>query len=366
MALRPAAAFLRGSPSLRAAVAACERRSWLSTPRPASAAAAVGSAAAAAAAAGGGCFSVQEGTPGREGFRISFRRADGRLCSPWHHIEPFSQRAAGEPRCRRLEPRADKAESSQLDSSPPPQLPPYRTAAAAAAASRAATAAAAAAAPAPAADEAAATAAGEDFLIRYVAEIECGSAAKNEIMTGKPWNPIEQDRNEDGSPRVLRWPMEWSYGSIPQTWADPRLRGGPEVFGLGGDDDPLDVVEVTQQQHKPGEIVAAKVLGGLCLIDSGEVDLKVLVVSLASPLFPLLSSPADLEAVRPGFLHALKAWFANYKDPARPNDFGCKGEPLGPRETWALIAQAHQSYRRLLSSGHAAPPHLWLPRGDQQ
>ncbi|KAL8444049.1 hypothetical protein Emag_005702 [Eimeria magna] len=155
--------------------------------------------------------------------------------------------------------------------------------------------------------------------------------------------------------------MAWSYGSIPQTWANPSLTGGPEVFGLGGDDDPIDVVEVSQQQHNPGAIVSAKVIGGLCLIDSEEVDLKVLVVSAGSPLLPLLHTPADLERLRPGFLSSLKAWLANYKDPLNPNTFGCKGAPLGPRETLSLIIQAHESYRGLFTNSHAAPKHLWLP-----
>ena len=53
--------------------------------------------------------------------------------------------------------------------------------------------------------------------------------------------------------------MGWSYGSLPLTWEDPSLKGPPEVFGLGGDGDPLDVLEVSQERHAPGSIVEAKV-----------------------------------------------------------------------------------------------------------
>ncbi|KAL8271077.1 hypothetical protein Esti_004994 [Eimeria stiedai] len=362
-----AAAFasrLRGAlPVLPAAAAACGRRSWLASP-PGAAAAATTRVAAAA-----DCFAEEEGVPGTESFRIYFKRKDGRPCSPWHHIHPFPQQQGVDPGPWGGDDPSEAQQQNEAQAAASRLNPEKRyTPGGVAAAAERAAAAAAAGLPVAAAFKAlspstaaTAAAAAGGLLIRYVAEIALGSSAKNEIVMGKPWNPIQQVRNADASLRFLRWPMAWSYGSIPQTWADPSLAGGPEVFGLGGDDDPLDVVEVSRQQHKPGAIVDAKVIGGLCLIDSGEVDLKVLVVSVGSPLLPLLHSPADLERLRPGFLSSLKAWFASYKDPDNPNAFGCKGAPLGPLDTWDLILQARQSYRDLCSNPHAAPKHLWMP-----
>ncbi|KAL8435107.1 hypothetical protein ACSSS7_002697 [Eimeria intestinalis] len=313
--LRPSAAA-----AAAAAAAACGRRSSWLAPRPAATAAATAATPAAAPPPPPDCLAQEEGEPGSENYRIYFRRHDGSLCSPWHHIYPF-------PRRRGIDPSEALEQKETPISSSPYQDRPYTPGSVAAAADHFAAAAVAAAAPPVAAafdavsGSAAATstaatataaaaaaipaaAAGEEGLfIRYVAEIARGSLAKNEIVKAKPWNPIEQDRNPDGSLRYLRWPMDWSYGSIPQTWADPGLATvGPDVSGLGGDDDPLDVIEVTEQQHNPGTIVTAKVIGGLFLIDSGEVDLKVLVVSVGSPLFPLLHTPIDLDRLRPGFL----------------------------------------------------------------
>lgn len=53
--------------------------------------------------------------------------------------------------------------------------------------------------------------------------------------------------------------MYWNYGAFPQTWEDPRVAGGPEVFFARGDADPLDVVEIGGLPLPPGTVVPVKV-----------------------------------------------------------------------------------------------------------
>ncbi|XP_026192263.1 soluble inorganic pyrophosphatase 6, chloroplastic [Cyclospora cayetanensis] len=148
-------------------------------------------------------------------------------------------------------------------------------------------------------------------LVQFVAEISCGSALKNEIRLQEAFNPIRQDRHKDGQPTSL-------------------------------------------------------VIGALALIDSGEVDYKILVVSASSPFFSALHSPTDLQILRPGFLDTVKDWFRRYKvggapgGPSKENTFGYGGAPLDAAAAWRMIQEAHERYVELRKNPSRAS-HLWLP-----
>jgi inorganic pyrophosphatase len=49
---------------------------------------------------------------------------------------------------------------------------------------------------------------------------------------------------------------------------------------LKGDDDPIDIVDLSQKDRKLLDIIKVKVLGAFCLIDEGELDWKVLVMDV--------------------------------------------------------------------------------------
>lgn len=110
-------------------------------------------------------------------------------------------------------------------------------------------------------------------------------------------------------------------------------------------------------------LFAPQVIGALPLIDSEEVDVKILVVSAESPLFTSINGPADLEILKPGFLRSLKEWFEGYKEGQR-NKLGYGGRVLGPVEAWQIIREAHESYQRLLANKHRHP-NIWFPPSAQ-
>lgn len=76
----------------------------------------------------------------------------------------------------------------------------------------------------------------------------------------------------------------FNYGFIPQTWEQSIEKDslGLLVFrclcSLQGDDDPIDICDLSTVPKAPGEIFRGRVLGGFCLIDQGEVDWKILVM----------------------------------------------------------------------------------------
>ncbi|OEH74484.1 soluble inorganic [Cyclospora cayetanensis] len=152
-------------------------------------------------------------------------------------------------------------------------------------------------------------------LVQFVAEISCGSALKNEIRLQEAFNPIRQDRHKD----------EASPLSVCRLFARAALAYGMDI-----------------------RLTASHVIGALALIDSGEVDYKILVVSASSPFFSALHSPTDLQILRPGFLDTVKDWFRRYKvggapgGPSKENTFGYGGAPLDAAAAWRMIQEAHE------------------------
>jgi inorganic pyrophosphatase len=82
-------------------------------------------------------------------------------------------------------------------------------------------------------------------------------------------------------PRALRDVQIGSscnYGAIPQTWEDPE-DPHPDT-GYGGDNDPVDVLQINAKPCEVGDIQTVRVLGTLALIDDDETDWKLLVVDI--------------------------------------------------------------------------------------
>eukprot|EP00922_Rhytidocystis_sp_ex-Travisia-forbesii_P048614 GHVS01072388.1.p3 GENE.GHVS01072388.1~~GHVS01072388.1.p3 ORF type:complete len:129 (-),score=24.06 GHVS01072388.1:306-692(-) len=115
----------------------------------------------------------------------------------------------------------------------------------------------------------------------------------------------------------------------------------------GGDNDPLDVVEVTGSGGKAatrsvGDVVQIKVLGGLCLIDAGEVDWKILAVDIADPHIAELSEVEDIDRIYPGTTSGVREWFRWYKTPdgKGPNRFALDGRVISRVEAEQVCTEA--------------------------
>lgn len=125
---------------------------------------------------------------------------------------------------------------------------------------------------------------------------------------------------------------------LPQTWEDPTLANS-EVEGAFGDNDPgklpfsllfcmtymlchpqivkskliwllpwsaVDVVEIGETRGKIGEILKVKPLGALAMIDEGELDWKIVAISLDDPKASLVNDVDDVEKHFP-------VWFCQQK-----------------------------------------------------
>ena len=221
-------------------------------------------------------------------------------------------------------------------------------------------------------------------LFNFVVEVPAGTTPKLEVATGEgPLNPLVQDKTKAGAPRFFSAPLFFNYGMLPRTFEAPDALD-PET-GAPGDGDPVDVVEVggwldaamgETCQSPPaaaagalpvGAVVPVKVLGALALIDSGELDWKVLAVRADHPAAASLFSVSDLEAVAgPACIGRLVDWFTHYKagEGKPPNGWGRGAAPTSAAEAVAVIEGAAAAYEKagLGPPSVAAPPGLLVVR----
>jgi len=151
----------------------------------------------------------------------------------------------------------------------------------------------------------------DETTINLVTEISMYATAKMEVQKERQGNPIKQDVNNDGSPRYYTYGTPFfNYGLIPQTWEDPSVIS---VAGNGGDNDPLDVMELGGVPLQMGSITPCRVLGSFELIDEGETDHKILCIALSDPDANSIHNLDDLERVKPGHISRLVDWLKRYK-----------------------------------------------------
>jgi len=188
-----------------------------------------------------------------------------------------------------------------------------------------------------------------------VVEIPEQTVAKMEISTSIKHHPIVQDLKKNPEDptgeKILRdyaiKPV-FNYGAIPMTWEDPKRfsvnpQTGEKYFGDG---DPLDIVEISGDILKPFEVYKVRVLGSLMLIDSGEVDWKVLGVNVDSSFNKEVKDIADLRHNFPEKYSEIVEWFRMYKvyEGKRKNVFLREDEDIGVQETLKIIQETHEDW----------------------
>jgi inorganic pyrophosphatase len=88
-----------------------------------------------------------------------------------------------------------------------------------------------------------------------------------------------------------------NYGFIPQT--------------LWEDNDPIDVLVMSEEPLVPGCLVKCRTVGVMDMIDGGESDVKLLAVPIADPRF---NEMTKIEDVNPHLLKEISHLFKTYKD----------------------------------------------------
>ncbi|XP_010941987.1 soluble inorganic pyrophosphatase 6, chloroplastic isoform X1 [Elaeis guineensis] len=195
-----------------------------------------------------------------------------------------------------------------------------------------------------------------DGVFNFIVEIPKDTSAKMEVATDEPYTPIKQDTKK-GKLRYYPYNINWNYGLLPQTWEDPSFANS-EVEGALGDNDPVDVVEIGETQAKMGAILKVKPLATLAMIDEGELDWKIVAISLDDPRASLINDLNDVEKHFPGTLMAIRDWFRDYKIPdGKPaNKFGLGNKAANKDYALKVITETNESWSKLVKRS--------IPAGD--
>ncbi len=166
-----------------------------------------------------------------------------------------------------------------------------------------------------------AVSAGEEApkIVEAIIEIPKGSRSKYEL--DKNTGMLRLDRILYSS---VYYPA--NYGFIPQTYCD--------------DDDPLDIIVLTQAKVLPMCLMRAKVIGVMRMIDGGEKDDKIIAVSPDDMSINHIEKIGDLPD---HLLRELKAFFEDYKKlehkTVEVEDFQCR------EVAWEIIDKALEDYK---------------------
>jgi len=187
-------------------------------------------------------------------------------------------------------------------------------------------------------------------LLHFVCEIPKGTTAKFEINKETENNPIIQD-TKNGELRFYKYKPETgsivNYGAIPQTWEDPA-EIHPDT-GVGGDNDPIDVVQLNNEPCRVGQVQVVRLLGVFALIDGDETDWKLIVVQKGNPQ---TDSWKDVDDVPEERLGSIREWFRNYKtaEGKGVNRFGLDEKMMPKEYAWKVTWETHEAWKKLLKS----------------
>lgn len=182
----------------------------------------------------------------------------------------------------------------------------------------------------------------------YVNEIPRGALRKFEVQTKLPGNIISEDEKGSKKLEAFGKPVPFNYGCFPQTWRDPEVVD--EIYGAGGDDDPLDVIDLTPEPCTVGQVTRCRPIGAVCLIDEGRADWKVFVVGVDSnsPLADCRSLD-DVQRVAPGRVDEALGWMDAYKQFSAGDGTRLHAELHGPDQARRLVEEDHAAWCRLVS-----------------
>jgi inorganic pyrophosphatase len=141
------------------------------------------------------------------------------------------------------------------------------------------------------------------------------------------------------------------YGFIPRTYCGERV-GALMAGAARGDGDPLDVCVISERPIARGEvIVAARVIGGLPMLDADEADDKIVAVLHNDNVWGAVN---DIGELPPILVERLMHYFATYKlVPGQPSQV--RIDPAYDRaHAEAVIAAAIADYEEAFGSGPGA------------
>lgn len=132
--------------------------------------------------------------------------------------------------------------------------------------------------------------------------------------------------------RVLYGPMFYpvNYCDVPGTWNEH-------------DKDPLDAMVFSSTPIIPGAMVTGRVIGGMEMIDNGEIDHKIICVNAKDPRFDHVQKVEDLT---PYQRKDIVTFFELYKIPQTGKDTTKVGKFMDKKEAGVFINECIEMYKK--------------------
>ena len=100
------------------------------------------------------------------------------------------------------------------------------------------------------------------------------------------------------------------YGFVPRTWCGQRV-ADLSPTSTRGDEDPLDICVLTERPVNRTEIILqTRVIGGICMIDEGEADDKIIAVMHSDAVY---GNAQDIGEIPSALIDRLQHYFSTYK-----------------------------------------------------
>lgn len=138
------------------------------------------------------------------------------------------------------------------------------------------------------------------------------------------------------------------YGFLPRTYCGRQVaelcmeRTGRT--GLVGDGDPMDVCVLTEKSMPRGDILLRAIpIGGLRMIDGGEVDDKIVAVLEIDLVY---GESRDIESLPRTLVERMRHYFLTYKDVPGAEHRNCEiTHVYGREEAYAVIRRSQLDYQ---------------------
>ncbi len=167
-------------------------------------------------------------------------------------------------------------------------------------------------------------------------EITPYDAVKYEIDKRTGYLRVDRPQGSSALPPTL-------YGFIPRTYCDHRV-AALTPHATVGDRDPLDICVISEQRIDRADIVvAARVVGGIQLLDEGEADDKIVAVMRSDRVY---DGAEELDDLPQAMVRRLVHYFATYKlIPGSPDENGIEVVgTYGAAQARAVIEAASADY----------------------
>ena len=180
-------------------------------------------------------------------------------------------------------------------------------------------------------------------IVNAYIEITPFDLVKYEIDKRSGYLMVDRPQRTSSQPPAL-------YGFIPRTLCGERFcRLSPHA--LRGDGDPLDICVISERSITKSEIVlAARVVGGIQMIDGDEADDKIVAVLQNDYFWDKAEDIADLPPV---LVERLEHYFSTYKMVAGKKPRVVLDQVYGQAHAFAVINAAIEDYKEAFAGSLA-------------